>query len=74
MHLVHTGLNGDATDGRLWDLVHATISIILMQPAPCSDDYENADFLQKMVDELGLSNANLQEMDLKNLLACRLFP
>ena len=28
MHLVHTGLNGDATDGRLGDLVHATISTV----------------------------------------------
>ena len=28
MHLVYTGLNGDATDGRLGDLVHATISTV----------------------------------------------
>ena len=28
MHLAHTGLNGDATDGRLGDLVHATISTV----------------------------------------------
>ena len=28
MHLVYTGLNGDATDRRLGDLVHATISTV----------------------------------------------
>ena len=28
MHLVHTGLNGDATDGRLGNFVHATISTV----------------------------------------------
>ena len=28
MQLVHTGLNGDATDGRLGDLVHVTISTV----------------------------------------------
>ena len=28
MHLAHTGLNGDATDGRLGELVQATISIV----------------------------------------------
>ena len=28
MHLVDTSLNGDATDGRLGDFVHATISTV----------------------------------------------
>ena len=28
MHLAHTGLNEDATDGRLGELVHATISTV----------------------------------------------
>ena len=28
MHLVHTGLDGDTTDGRLGDVVHATISTV----------------------------------------------
>ena len=48
--------------------MHATISTVSDAAAPYSDDYENADFLQKMVDELGITNENLPEMDLKNLL------
>ena len=28
MHLVHTGLNGDASDGRLGDFMHDTISTV----------------------------------------------
>ena len=39
-----------------------------MPPAPCSEDYDNADLLQKMVDELGQTNANLPEINLQNLL------
>ena len=39
-----------------------------LPPAPCSEDYDNANFLQKMVDKLNLTNANLAEMELQNLL------
>ena len=39
-----------------------------MPPAPCSEDYDNADFLQKIMEELCLNNANLPVMDLQNSL------